>query len=123
MLQRLNPTNPLRIAINGGTRVTTLSHHPARQHSQPRSTPTPTPQAFMVHFILWSTFIMSLSAGILLICFQKPATDGVGVCFIAFAVGNGYACWVSPRIGFCAKVFIKSMEPASKFPDLNQPLI
>ncbi|GLT39741.1 hypothetical protein SLA2020_139170 [Shorea laevis] len=209
MLQRLNPTNPLRIAINGGTRVTTPSHHPPPpQHSQPRSTPTPTPQQslatlnsrkytnkislflfmvhmvvavglvcflifkgiqglivasesvkekekrvirfllpqveaasllsislafvwqkavrqwphFMVHFILWSTFITSLSAGILLICFQKPATAGVGVCFIAFAVGNGlYACWVSPRIGFCAKVFIKSMEPASKFPDLNHP--
>ncbi|KAK7860664.1 pentatricopeptide repeat-containing protein, partial [Quercus suber] len=26
---------------------------------------------FMVHFILWSSFVMSLSAGILLICFQN----------------------------------------------------
>ncbi|OMP00823.1 Choline transporter-like protein [Corchorus olitorius] len=41
---------------------------------------------FMVHFILWCTFFMTLSAGILLICFQKPATDGIGVCFIAFAI-------------------------------------
>ena len=26
---------------------------------------------FMVHFILWSSFLLTLSAGILLICFQK----------------------------------------------------
>lgn len=77
---------------------------------------------FMVHFILWSSFLMSLSAGILLICFQKPATDGVGVCLIAFAIGNGlYACWVTQRIEFCTRVFIKSLQPVSKFPDLNQP--
>lgn len=76
----------------------------------------------MVHFILWSSFFMSLSAGILLICFQKPSTDGVGVCFIAFAIGNGlYACWVTQRIRFCCKILIKSLEPVSKFPDLNQP--
>lgn len=77
---------------------------------------------FFVHFILWTTFLMSLSAGILLICFQKAATDGVGVCFIAFAIGNGlYACWITQRIGFCSKILIKSLEPVSKFPDLNQP--
>lgn len=77
----------------------------------------------MVHFILWSSFLMTLSAGILLICFQKPATDGVGVCFIAFAIGIGlYACWVTQRIGFCCKVLIKSLEPISKFRDLNQPI-
>ncbi|XVF33697.1 hypothetical protein REPUB_Repub17cG0190500 [Reevesia pubescens] len=216
MLQRLNPTNPLRIVINGGTRVATPSpSHSSRfqpppppppPRSQPRSTPTPQlsvttlnsrrftnkialllfmvhmvvavalvcflifkgiqglieasnpakekeervlkyllPQVevasflsitlafawqkalrewpqIMVYFILWCTFFMSLSAGILLICFQKPATDGVGVCFIAFAIGNGlYACWVSQRIGFCFKVLLKSLEPVSKFPDLNQP--
>ncbi|KAL6326867.1 hypothetical protein AAG906_012142 [Vitis piasezkii] len=201
MLQRLNPSNPLRVAIPGVTRATTPS--PA----QPRSTSTPTPQQtittlnstaytnrislflfllhavlavglvcflifkgiqgllepgqvqrkerkllkyflpqveaasllsitlafawqkavrtwpkFMIHFILWSTFLMSLSAGILLICFQMPSTDGVGVCFILFAIGNGlYACWVTHRIKFCSKIFIKSLEPASKFPDLNQP--
>ncbi|XVF22898.1 hypothetical protein REPUB_Repub12eG0210300 [Reevesia pubescens] len=226
MLQRLNPTNPLRIVINGGTRVATPPSHSSRfqppppppphssrfqpppppPRSQPRSTPTPQqsvttlnsrrftnkiclflfmvhmvvavalvcflifkgiqglieasnpakvqeervlkylfPQVevasllsitlafawqkallqwpqFMVYFILWCTFFMSLSAGILLICFQKPATEGVGVCFIAFAIGNGlYACWVSARIGFCFKVLLKSLEPVSKFPDLNQP--
>ncbi|XVF79656.1 hypothetical protein PTKIN_Ptkin15bG0006500 [Pterospermum kingtungense] len=215
MLQRLNPTNPLRIVINGGTRVATPSPSqssrfqptpPLPPRSQPRSTPTPLqsvtnlnsrrftnkislllfmvhmvgavalvcflifkgiqglieasnpakrkeervlkfflPQVeaasllsitlafawqkalrqwpkFMVYFILWCTFFMSLSAGILLICFQKPATDGVGVCFIAFAIGNGlYACWVSQRIGFCFKILLKSLEPVSKFPDLNHP--
>ena len=77
---------------------------------------------FMVHFILWCTFLMSLSAGILLICFQMPATDGVGVCFIAFSIGNGlYACWVTQRTKFCSKIFIKSLDPVSKFPDLNHP--
>ncbi|XP_059651906.1 uncharacterized protein LOC132299370 [Cornus florida] len=77
---------------------------------------------FTVHFILWSSFVMSLSAGILLICFQKPPTDGVGVLFIAFAIGNGlYSCWVTPRIGFCCKILIKALEPVSKFSDLNQP--
>ncbi|KAI4333077.1 hypothetical protein L6164_017927 [Bauhinia variegata] len=77
---------------------------------------------FMVHFILWCSFLMSLSAGILLLCFQKPPTDGVGVCFIAFAIGNGlYACWVNHRIKFCCKVLSLSLQPASKFPDLNQP--
>ena len=78
---------------------------------------------FMVPFILWSSFVLTLSAGILLICFQKPPTDGVGVCFIAFAIGNGlYACWVTQRKGFCSKVLIKSLEPVSKFPDLNRPI-
>ncbi|KAL1087300.1 hypothetical protein V6Z11_D08G173700 [Gossypium hirsutum] len=214
MLQRLNPTNPLRIVSNGGTRVATPSPYqssrfqptPPPPRSQPRSTPTPQPSVttlnsrrftnklalllylvhkvaaialvcflifkgiqglidgsnpakrkeervlkyllpqveaasllsitlafawqkalrewpqIMVYFILWCTFFMSLSAGILLICFQKPATDGVGVCFIAFAIGNGlYACWVSQRVGFCYKVLLKSLEPVDKFRDLNQP--
>ena len=77
---------------------------------------------FMLHFILWFTFVVSLAAGILLICFQKPATDGVGVCFIAFAIGNGlYACWVSHRIKFCCKVLSLSLQPVSKFPDLSKP--
>ncbi|XAR54396.1 hypothetical protein NMG60_11029502 [Bertholletia excelsa] len=76
----------------------------------------------MVHFILWSSFFMSLSAGILLICFQRAPTDGVGVLFIAFAIGNGlYACWVTRRIEFCSKILIKSLEPVSKFSDLNHP--
>lgn len=77
---------------------------------------------FMIYFILWSSFLMSLSAGILLICFQKPPTDGVGVVLIFFAICNGlYSCWVTPRIGFCCKILIKSLEPVSKFHDLNQP--
>ncbi|KAG2668747.1 hypothetical protein I3760_14G005200 [Carya illinoinensis] len=212
-MQRLNPSNPLRIAVNSATRVGTPSPSQLSQPSQPsqpaqaRSTPTPQPSQttlnsraytnrislvlflvhmvvvvglfgflifkgiqglivasesvkrkekkvlmhylpqveaasllsislafawqkavrewpiFMVHFILWSSFLLSLSAGILLICFQKPPTDGLGVCFIAFAVGNGlYACWVTQRIGFCCKVLVKSLEPVSKFPGLNQPI-
>lgn len=77
---------------------------------------------FMVHFILWSSFALTLSAGILLICFQKPATDGVGVVFIFFAIGNGlYACWVTQRTGFCSKILTKALEPVPKFHDLNQP--
>ncbi|KAL9371438.1 hypothetical protein Peur_036578 [Populus x canadensis] len=76
----------------------------------------------MVPFILWSSFFLSLSAGILLICFQRASTDGVGVCLIAFAIGNGlYACWVTQRIGFCTEILIKSLEPVPKFGDLNQP--
>ncbi|GAB4832514.1 hypothetical protein Ancab_006535 [Ancistrocladus abbreviatus] len=204
MLQRLNPSNPLRIVINGGSRVTTPTIPP---QSQPRYTETPTPQEsvislnsrgytnkislflfvlhmvvaiglvgflifkgiqgllepgsverkekkvlkyflpqieaaaflsitlaflwqkavrerpqFMVHFILWSSFATSLSAGILLICFQKPATEGVGVCLLIFSIGNGlYACWVTQRTGFCCQVLIKSLEPMSKFHDLNRP--
>ncbi|GMH19010.1 hypothetical protein Nepgr_020851 [Nepenthes gracilis] len=206
MLQRLNPSNPLRIVINGGSRVTTPPPPPPPQ-SQPRFTQTPTPQqsmislnssgftnkitlflflvhmvvaiglvgflifkgiqgflvsenvrrkekkvlkyflpqveaaallsitlAFtwqkavrlrpriMVHFIIWSSFAMSLAAGILLICFQKPATNGVGACLVLFAIGNGlYACWVTQRTGFCSKILIKSLEPVSQFHYLNRP--
>ncbi|KAF9665690.1 hypothetical protein SADUNF_Sadunf16G0149600 [Salix dunnii] len=166
MMQRLNPTNPLRVVVNGSSRMPTPS---PSQTSLPRSTPTPQgiqglteasdsvkrkerrilkfylPQVetasllsitlafvwqkavrlwpkFMVHFILWSSFLLTLSAGILLICFQRPTTDGVGVCLIAFAIGNGlYSCWVTQRIGFCTKILIKSLEPVPKFRDLNQP--
>ncbi|KAI3445067.1 hypothetical protein Pfo_001732 [Paulownia fortunei] len=77
---------------------------------------------FMVHFIIWSSFGLTLAAGILLICFQRPASDGIGILFIAFAIGNGlYACWVTQRTGFCSKIFVKALEPVSKFPDINQP--
>ncbi|KAF8398346.1 hypothetical protein HHK36_017273 [Tetracentron sinense] len=203
MLQRLNPSNPLRIVINGASRAPTPS---PSQPSQPFTTPTPQqslttlnsrtytnrislflfllhmvavvglvgfliykavqgilktgdtqkrekkilvswlPQVevaavlsiilafswqkavrewpeFMVKFILWSSFATSLAAGILLICFQRPSTDGLGAVLIIFAICNGlYACWVSQRIGFCAKVFVKSLEPVPKFADLNQPI-
>ncbi|KAL9333937.1 hypothetical protein Peur_074076 [Populus x canadensis] len=214
MMQRLNPTNPLRIVIGGSSRMPTPSPSqtslprsaPIPQTSLPRSAPIPQPSqttlnsrrytnkislflfvfhmvaavglvsflifkgiqglieasesfkrkerrilkfylpqvetasllsitlAFvwqkavrqwpriMVPFILWSSFILSLSAGILLICFQRASTDGVGVCLIAFAIGNGlYACWVTQRIGFCTEILIKSLEPVPKFGDLNQP--
>lgn len=77
---------------------------------------------FMVHFVLWGSFIFTLAAGILLICFQRPSTDGVGVVLIMFAIGNGlYSCWVTPRIKFCTKILIKSLEPVPKFGDLNHP--
>ncbi|XP_028760560.1 protein PNS1 isoform X1 [Neltuma alba] len=77
---------------------------------------------FMVHFILWCSFVMSLSAGILLLCFQKPPTDGVGVCLVAFSIGNGlYACWVNRRIKFCSKILSLSLQPTSNFTDLNHP--
>ncbi|KAH9606661.1 hypothetical protein KSS87_001443 [Heliosperma pusillum] len=156
MLRTLNPTNPLRVVINGGSRpplrtpVPPHLHHPPPPLSQPRPHPppsshprppspssqsrfipttTPTPQKavrvwpkFMVHFILWSSFGMSLSAGILLICFQKPSTDACGVALIAYAIGNGlYSCWVTQRTSFCIKILIKSLEPVLKFPDLNHP--
>ncbi|KAJ9174557.1 hypothetical protein P3X46_013192 [Hevea brasiliensis] len=202
-LQRLNPSNPLRIAFNNSTRV---AIPPPSQTSLPRSAPAPQPSittlnsrrytnriflflfvlhmvlafglvcflvfkgiqglvvasdtvkrkekrilkyflpqaevasllsitlalvwqkavrvwpGFMIHFILWGSFFMSLSAGILLICFQTAPTDGVGVCFVAFAIGNGlYACWVNQRIKFSTKILIKSLEPVPKFGDLNQP--
>ncbi|XP_021736347.1 protein PNS1-like [Chenopodium quinoa] len=77
---------------------------------------------FMIHFILWSSFAMSFSAGILLICFQKPTTDACGAALIAFAIGNGlYSCWVTQRTSFATKILIKSLEPVSKFHDLNHP--
>ncbi|KAG8650187.1 hypothetical protein MANES_07G010600v8 [Manihot esculenta] len=203
MLQRLNPSNPLRIVINSSTRVATAS---PSQTSLPLSAPTPQPSIatlnsrrytnkislflfvlhmvlvfglvcflvfkgiqgllaasdsvkrkekrilkyflpqvevasllsialalawqkairvwprFMVHFILWCSFFLSLSAGILLICFQKAPTDGVGICLIVFAIGNGlYACWVYQKIKFSTKVLIKSLESVRKFGDLNHP--
>ncbi|KAM1251534.1 hypothetical protein ACFX13_040484 [Malus domestica] len=47
----------------------------------------------------------------------KAPTDGIAVCFIAFAIGYGlYACWITQQIGFCSKILIKSLEPVSKFP-------
>ncbi|XP_011025498.1 PREDICTED: protein PNS1-like isoform X2 [Populus euphratica] len=203
MMQRLNPTTPLRIVIGGSSRMPTPS---PSQTALPRSAPIPQPSQttlnsrrytnkislflFVVHmvaavglvsflifkgiqglieasesvkrkerrivkfylpqvetasllsitlafiwqkavrqwprtmvpFILWSSFFSSLSAGILLICFQRASTDGVGICLIAFAIGNGlYACWVTQRIGFCTEILIKSLEPVPKFGDLNQP--
>lgn len=77
---------------------------------------------FMVHFIIWSSFFLSLAAGIFLICFQTQATSGVGVLFIAFSIGNGlYSCWVTQRTSFCSRVFLKALEPVPRFRDLNHP--
>ncbi|KAL8161756.1 hypothetical protein V2J09_013245, partial [Rumex salicifolius] len=77
---------------------------------------------FMVHFILWSSFFSTLSAGILLICFEMGSTSAVGVAFMFFSVGNGlYACWVTQRTSFYTKVLLNSLEPVVKFPRLSRP--
>lgn len=77
---------------------------------------------FMVHFLLWCSFVMTLAAGVLLLVFQRASTNGVGVCLIFFSVGTGlYACWVYNRIDFCCKILSLSLEPVKKFPDLNYP--
>ncbi|GKV30303.1 hypothetical protein SLEP1_g39127 [Rubroshorea leprosula] len=55
---------------------------------------------FMIHFILWSSFVMCLSTGILLVCFQRPTTDGVGVCLIAFAIDLNHPAYVMLGAGF-----------------------
>ena len=47
---------------------------------------------FMVHFILWCTFVISLVVGILLNCFQMPPINGVGECSIAFTIGSFLIC-------------------------------
>ncbi|CAD5163710.1 unnamed protein product [Musa acuminata subsp. malaccensis] len=76
----------------------------------------------MVSFILWACFFSTMAAGILLLCFSLPATDGLGVALIAFSIGAGlYACWVTRRIPFAGKVFALALRPATKFPDLNGP--
>ncbi|KAK6140531.1 hypothetical protein DH2020_025730 [Rehmannia glutinosa] len=96
IMQRLSATNPLRLVINNATRVAS----PSPAHPQPRpSSSSPLHQQQ-----------------------TRPATDGIGVLFIAFSIGVGlYACWVTQRTSFCSKIFIKALEPVSKFPDLNQP--
>nr|CAN61151.1 hypothetical protein VITISV_013772 [Vitis vinifera] len=74
MLQRLNPSNPLRVAIPGVTRATTPS--PA----QPRSTSTPTPQQTIT--TLNST---AYTNRISLFLFLLHAVLAVGlVCFLIF---------------------------------------
>ncbi|KAH6784853.1 Plasma-membrane choline transporter family protein [Perilla frutescens var. hirtella] len=76
----------------------------------------------MVHIIIWGSFSLTFATGILLICFQTPATDGIGGLYIVFSIGNGlYACWVTQRTGFCSRIFVKSLEPVSKFSDINRP--
>ena len=48
MMQRLNPTNPLRIVVNGSSRMPTPS---PSQTSLPRSTPTP-----QVSFLMYGNY-------------------------------------------------------------------
>ncbi|MQL79253.1 hypothetical protein Taro_011710 [Colocasia esculenta] len=81
------------------------------------------PTHFTVRFIIWFGFASPMSAGILLLCFSMPATDGAGVALILFAVGSGlYACWVTRRTAFAAKVLARSLHPAeTKFRTLNFP--
>ncbi|KAJ3683838.1 hypothetical protein LUZ60_014065 [Juncus effusus] len=77
---------------------------------------------FMVTFILWSNFGITMVAGVMLLCFSLPATVGLGVALILFSLGAGlYACWVTRRIKFTGKIFCQSMLPVSKFQGLNGP--
>ncbi|XP_042461084.1 CTL-like protein DDB_G0274487 [Zingiber officinale] len=76
----------------------------------------------MVHIILWASFFATMAAGILLLCFSLPATDGLGVALIAFSIGAGlYTCWVTRRVAFTGKIFAQALKPVAKFPDVNGP--
>jgi len=76
----------------------------------------------MVRFILWFSFGSTMVAGILLLCFSRPATFGLGFVFVFFSIGSGlYACWVTPRTKFASKIIDSSLHPISRFPDLNHP--
>ncbi|KAK9123248.1 hypothetical protein Sjap_012850 [Stephania japonica] len=78
---------------------------------------------FMIKFILWSSFATTLTSGVLLLCFQMPSTNGVGVALVLFSVGSGlYSCWVNRRTGFATRILTISLEPVSKFPDLIRPV-
>ncbi|KAK9157325.1 hypothetical protein Scep_003899 [Stephania cephalantha] len=78
---------------------------------------------FMIKFILWTSFTTTLVSGVLLLCFQMPSTDGVGVALVLFSVGNGlYSCWVYRRTRFATRILSMSLQPASKFPDLIRPV-
>lgn len=56
MMQRLNPTNPLRVVINGSSRMPTPS---PSQTSLPRSTPTP-----QVSFLLWKLLVYKMASAL-----------------------------------------------------------
>ncbi|VAH27188.1 unnamed protein product [Triticum turgidum subsp. durum] len=76
----------------------------------------------MVTVILWSAFGVTLAVGSLLMCFSMPATVGLGVALVVFSIGTGlYACWVTRRVGFTARVFEKAVQPVDKFRGLNGP--
>ena len=76
----------------------------------------------MVRVILWSSFGVTLAVGALLMCFSMLATVGLGVAMVVFSIGTGlYACWVTRRMGFTARVFERAVEPVEKFRGLNGP--
>ena len=76
----------------------------------------------MVRAILWSSFGVTLAVGALLMCFSMLATVGLGVAMVVFSIGTGlYACWVTRRMGFTARVFERAVEPVEKFRGLNGP--
>ncbi|CAA6654059.1 unnamed protein product [Spirodela intermedia] len=61
------------------------------------------PTLLTVRLIVWSSAAATLAAGILLLCFSMPTTDGAGLVLIIFSVGVGlYACWVTRRMPFAA---------------------
>lgn len=76
----------------------------------------------MVRVILWSSFGVTLAVGALLMCFSMLATVGLGVAMVVFSIGTGlYACWVTRRVGFTARVFERAVQPVDKFHGLNGP--
>jgi hypothetical protein len=76
----------------------------------------------MVRVILWSSFAVTLGVGALLMCFSMLATVGLGVAMVVFSIGTGlYACWVTRRVGFTARVFERAVQPVDKFRGLNGP--
>ncbi|KAG0481230.1 hypothetical protein HPP92_012088 [Vanilla planifolia] len=78
--------------------------------------------AFMVHFALWACFLSTMAAGVVLLCFSMPSTDGAGVLLLLFSIGTGlYACWVPRRATFSGIAFAKSLLPVKKFPGVNGP--
>lgn len=76
----------------------------------------------MVRVIVWSSFAVTLAVGALLMCFSMPATVGLGVVMVVFSIVTGlYACWVTRRVGFTARVFECAVQPVDKFRGLNGP--
>ena len=75
----------------------------------------------MVLVILWSSLGgVPLAVGALLMWFSMLATVGLGVAMVVFSIGTGlYACWVTRRVGFTARVFERAVKPVDKFRGLN----
>lgn len=103
MLQRLNPTNPLRIVINGGTRVAASAAtrsmptpSPPQSHvSVPRSTPTPQVTSFPDMFLY------------LILLYEKDeekSVFSVSTKFIVFHFKNGFVFFFLCFGGFMAEL-------------------